>query len=96
MSKSFKETVTNRDMFLSLLQDFAMSIFLRQRWTDKRLKYDRIEGVPALQLNTKSINGVWVPDLFILNEKRATLHNVVVPNKLLHIQPDGSILYSIR
>lgn len=84
------------DSMSDLSKDFAMSIFLRQRWKDKRLKYDRIPGVPALQLNTKSINGVWVPDLFILNEKRATIHNVVVPNKLLHIQPDGSILYSIR
>ena len=73
-----------------------MSIFLRQRWTDSRLKYDNIPGVISLQLDTKLIPKVWVPDLFILNEKQAIVHNVVVPNKLLHIKPDGSILYSIR
>jgi hypothetical protein len=73
-----------------------MSIFLRQRWTDSRLKYDNIPGVISLQLDNKLIPKVWVPDLFILNEKQAIVHNVVVPNKLLHIKPDGSILYSIR
>ena len=39
---------------------------------------------------------VWVPDLFIPNEKSASLHMITVPNKLMHIYPEGRILYSVR
>lgn len=39
---------------------------------------------------------VWVPELFILNEKRAALHRVSTPDKLLHIKPDGLMYYSTR
>ena len=73
-----------------------MSFFLRQRWNDSRLRYDKVQNVSSIQLDSKSIEKVWVPDLYILNEKKAIVHEVVVPNKLLHVRHDGAILYSIR
>ncbi|KAK3596517.1 hypothetical protein CHS0354_021021 [Potamilus streckersoni] len=39
---------------------------------------------------------VWVPDLYFVNEKKASFHKVTVPNKLMHIYPDGRTQYSIR
>ncbi len=37
-----------------------------------------------------------VPDLFFRNEKRAVEHKVTVPNRLLRLSPDGTVLYSQR
>jgi len=37
-----------------------------------------------------------VPDLFFNNEKKANIHHVTVPNMLMHIYPDGDVVYSMR
>jgi hypothetical protein len=71
-------------------------MFLRQRWHDHRLKYAKIPGISHLELDTKVIKNVWVPDLFFNNEKKADIHDVTVPNMLMHIYPDGDIVYSMR
>ena len=73
-----------------------MSMFLRQRWHDHRLKYEKIPGISHLELDTKVIKNVWVPDLFFNNEKKANIHHVTVPNMLMHIYPDGDVVYSMR
>ncbi|XP_052076655.1 glycine receptor subunit alpha-2-like [Mytilus californianus] len=75
-------------------KDFALSFFLRHRWNDSRLIHDPKLG--TFQLSQKSMNKVWVPELFILNEKRTALHRVSTPDKLLHIKPDGLMYYSTR
>lgn len=36
------------------------------------------------------------PDLFFSNEKEGHFHNIIMPNVLLRIYPDGKVLYSIR
>ncbi|CAC5391054.1 GLRA3 [Mytilus coruscus] len=76
--------------------DFSVSMFIRQRWTDIRLKYNNTIGVSRLELDTKVMKNVWVPDMFITNEKKADIHHVTVPNMLMHIYPNGNILYSMR
>lgn len=76
--------------------DFSMGLFLRQRWTDKRLEFNESVGVTHLELDTKVMQKVWVPDLFINNEKKANVHHVTVPNRLMHIYPNGNVVYSMR
>ena len=39
---------------------------------------------------------MWVPGLYFTNEKSAHFHDITVPNKLMQIYPNGSILYSAR
>lgn len=41
-------------------------------------------------------NKVWRPDLFFKNEKEGHFHNIILPNVLLRIHPNGDVLYSIR
>jgi len=71
-------------------------MFLRQTWNDTRLVYDRLPRLRSLELDTRMMDKIWVPDLFIANEKSASFHLVTVPNKLMHIYPEGRIQYSVR
>ena len=71
-------------------------MFLRQRWNDSRLVYPALPGVKALELDASAMTMIWVPDLYFTNEKKANFHDVTVPNKLMHIFPEGRVLYSAR
>jgi hypothetical protein len=73
-----------------------MTMFLRQRWIDTRLSYTPIPEVRSLELDTKIMDKIWVPDLYIQNEKKANFHDVTTPNKLVHIYSNGKVFYSVR
>lgn len=76
--------------------DYSMSIFLRGRWMDERLKYKNVENMTRLELDKSLFDAVWMPDIYILNEKSSDFHEVTVPNKLIHVYPDGAVQYSAR
>lgn len=87
--------ITFSRLFL-YFKDFSMSFFVRQRWVDNRLNYTPTLNMSRLELDTKRMSNVWVPDLYFVNEKKADVHHVTVPNKLMHIYPDGLVVYSMR
>ncbi|XP_078326168.1 glycine receptor subunit alpha-2-like isoform X2 [Crassostrea virginica] len=76
--------------------DFKMSFFLRQRWYDYRLAYAGRFNFSKVELDTRVMNSVWIPDLYVKNEKKSEIHAVTVPNKLMHLYPDGQVVYSMR
>ncbi|XP_052794582.1 glycine receptor subunit alpha-3-like isoform X2 [Mya arenaria] len=88
--------ITNIDSISESNMDFSIGMFLRQKWNDTRLKYTALPRLKALELDSRMMDKVWVPDLFIANEKQAHFHVVTVPNKLMHIYPEGSVHYSVR
>ena len=71
-----------------------MNIYMRQVWTDNRMMFDEFNT--SLVLPAKSMDNVWTPDLFFPNEKAASFHDVTVPNKLMRVYPNGTIVFSIR
>ena len=71
-----------------------MDIYMRQVWTDNRMMFDEFNT--TLVLPAKSMDNVWTPDLFFPNEKAASFHDVTVPNKLMRVHPNGTIVFSIR
>lgn len=73
-----------------------MSFFLRQRWYDYRLAYAGRFNFSKVELDTRVMNSVWIPDLYVKNEKKSEIHAVTVPNKLMHLYPDGQVVYSMR
>ncbi|KAL4229819.1 Glycine receptor subunit alpha-3 [Mactra antiquata] len=83
-------SVSEKDM------DYSMSMFLRERWIDERLKYDDVLNLTRLEIDVSMFDKVWTPDLFIISEKYSDFHEVTVPNKMLHIYPDGTVQYSAR
>ena len=76
------------------LQDYTINIFFRQEWYDERLSNTGLGH--SVTLNHKHRSMIWVPDVFMPNEKSATFHDLTVPNVLLRLDPDGKILYSQR
>ena len=73
-----------------------MSIFLRERWLDERLIFNDTLNLTRLELDFSLHGQVWVPDMYILNEKSSDFHEVTVPNRLIHVYPDGSVQLSMR
>ncbi|KAL4220984.1 Glycine receptor subunit alpha-3 [Mactra antiquata] len=76
--------------------DYSISMFLRERWVDNRLKYNDTLNLTRLELDYSLFENVWMPDMYILNEKSSDYHEVTVPNKLIHVYPDGTVQYSAR
>lgn len=72
-----------------------MDIILRQKWEDMRLKFEHFTTT-SLELDQKMIEKIWVPDSFFPQEKQAKIHEVTVPNRLLHIYKNGTVVYSMR
>ncbi|XP_052824041.1 glycine receptor subunit alpha-2 [Octopus bimaculoides] len=65
--------------------DYTMTFILTQIWNDPRLDYSSYLEDQFLELNTKFIEKLWVPDLYFANEKHASFHLVTMPNKMIHL-----------
>jgi hypothetical protein len=79
-----------------LEQDYSMSIYLRMNWTDHRLEWTDRSNMTRIEVDTKLMSHIWMPDLYFVNEKEAIMHDVTVPNRLLHLYPNGTIHCSMR
>ena len=71
-----------------------MTFYLRQRWKDPRLAFTKLNK--TVTLNYNDLGRIWVPDLFFRNEKAGYLHEITVPNRLIRLWPDGTLLFSQR
>ncbi|XP_076468092.1 glycine receptor subunit alpha-2-like [Babylonia areolata] len=76
--------------------DYSLNIYLRQRWVDPRLQFINHSRTEWLELDTRLMKKVWVPDTFFRNEKKGAFHDVTVPNRLMHLYRNGTIYYSMR
>lgn len=69
-------------------------MYMRQRWRDSRLANSTL-GNRSL-LITHGLHRLWVPDLFIKNDKVSTKSDVTTPNVFVRVDNDGNIVYSQR
>lgn len=76
------------------LQEYTIDVFFRQSWKDERLRFKGPMGM--LPLNNLLASNIWTPDTFFLNGKKSIAHNMTTPNKLLRLQDDGTLLYTMR
>lgn len=77
------------------LQEYSIQITFREQWNDDRLQYDDMSGRIRF-LTLTDPDKIWKPDLFFSNEKKGHFHEIIMPNVLLRIHPNGDVLYSIR
>ena len=78
----------------TLLQVYSMDCYFRQSWVDRRLAFTG--SMQTLGVSVNILERLWKPDTHFFNGKRSYLHTVTTPNKLLRINQDGRILYSMR
>ncbi|XP_075157061.1 gamma-aminobutyric acid receptor subunit alpha-2 [Haematobia irritans] len=74
--------------------DYSMDCYFRQYWKDKRLSFQG--PIKSLSLSIKMLDKIWRPDTYFYNGKHSHIHTITVPNKLLRLDQDGGILYSMR
>ncbi|XP_052828513.1 glycine receptor subunit alpha-2 isoform X3 [Octopus bimaculoides] len=87
--------VNSFDSIRESSMDFSMNFIITQKWNDPRLKFST--GTDEnLELDTKFMDRIWVPDLYFANEKEANFHNITVPNRMMHLHADGTVQYRVR
>uniref|UniRef100_A0A8C5DAY3 Gamma-aminobutyric acid receptor subunit alpha-2 n=1 Tax=Gouania willdenowi TaxID=441366 RepID=A0A8C5DAY3_GOUWI len=74
--------------------EYTIDVFFRQSWKDERLKFKG--PMTILPLNNLMASKIWTPDTFFHNGKKSVAHNMTMPNKLLRIKDDGTLLYTMR
>lgn len=74
---------------------FGVQLTFRQKWKDERLKFNDLGGQLKYVI-VENPEKLWLPDPFFSNEISGSFHNIMKPNVLVRIHPDGSVLYSIR
>ncbi|XP_028834740.1 gamma-aminobutyric acid receptor subunit alpha-5-like isoform X1 [Denticeps clupeoides] len=74
--------------------EYTIDVFFRQSWKDERLRFKG--PMERLPLNNLLASNIWTPDTFFLNGKKSIAHNMTTPNKLLRLQDDGTLLYTMR
>ncbi|XP_038077637.1 glycine receptor subunit alphaZ1-like [Patiria miniata] len=73
--------------------DFSVTMYLRMFWRDPRLSF---EGDQTIIFKSGDMDNVWIPDVVFLYEKQSKVHSVTQMNRLLRVDPDGSVAYSSR
>ncbi|KAJ7991048.1 hypothetical protein DPEC_G00293200 [Dallia pectoralis] len=74
--------------------EYTVDVFFRQSWVDERLKFNGPMNI--LRLNNLMASKIWTPDTFFHNGKKSVAHNMTMPNKLLRIMDNGTLLYTMR
>jgi anionic glutamate receptor len=75
--------------------EYDVQLTFRQQWRDSRLRYDDMGG-KLKYLNQQDVDRIWLPDTFFSNELKGSFHNLMKPNMLVRVYPNGDVLYSVR
>ena len=70
-------------------------MYIRQRWNDDRLADANITDNDGLLITAK-FDELWVPDLFIKNDKVSKKSDVTTLNVYARVDATGNIVYSQR
>lgn len=70
-----------------------MDMYLAMSWMDHRLKHNR--RYPVLIIDPDISSLLWIPDLYFVNSKAASLRTVTTPNFMMLVYPDGLVFKSL-
>ena len=76
-----------------LFQEYGVTIYLRQRWCDPRLRHSKDIPLPP---TSHYVSHLWLPDLIFSNAKIAEFRDVTFMNRIVDIDHDGTVLYVSR
>ncbi|XP_033634935.1 glycine receptor subunit alpha-4-like [Asterias rubens] len=75
------------------LMEYGVTIYLRQRWCDPRLRHSKDIPLPP---TSHYVSHLWLPDLIFSNAKIAEFKDVTFMNRIVDIDHDGTVLYVSR
>lgn len=80
-------------------QDFTVHIGLHLSWRNDDL-ISKIRTIAYefeyLDFDAQNMEKVWVPDIYFPNEKKASIHNIMMANKMLRLYKDSTVRYIVR
>lgn len=83
--------------------DYTASLVLSLTWEDPKLSYASNKGFMEawgldflLEVDYQNINNIWIPELYFPNEKKARFHDVMNPNQMIRVHPNGKLDYFAR
>ena len=90
--------VTTLGPVLEDQQLLVLTCYLRQSWTDPRLRFSQFRSLnmSQLSLNWIFLDTIWKPDTYLLSGRGSFLHTITAPNRLVRLAGDGTISYSQR
>jgi len=69
-------------------------MYFNQAWTDARLRHNNSR---IILINDRALLALlWRPDIYFANARQSSFHDVMEPNFMLSIFPDGTIVYNCR
>lgn len=95
-SVSVQIHVLNFNSLTEIAMEYSLSMFLRLKWTDRRLMWDDTKINEPLEVDPKLASRIWTPDVYFINEKVAIVHDVLMTNKLMHIYHNGTVRTSTK
>ncbi|KAG8524473.1 Gamma-aminobutyric acid receptor subunit rho-1, partial [Galemys pyrenaicus] len=87
--------VESLDSISEVDMDFTMTLYLRHYWKDERLSFPSTNNL-SMTFDGRLVKKIWVPDMFFVHSKRSFIHDTTTDNVMLRVQPDGTVLYSLR
>ena len=80
---------------LNYFQDYSVNFYLRQSWRDPRLAFNaNMLNPPQNKIKIEDkVKQIWVPDVFVRNEKKAEFHDITIPNVMLTLNTSGYVWY---
>ncbi|XP_038076416.1 glycine receptor subunit alpha-3-like isoform X2 [Patiria miniata] len=78
------------------INDFTITMWFRQFWQDPRLVANASASQEVVNFKGDRMSLIWTPDVFFLFEKDSKFHDVTVPNRMLRLYPNGTVLLSTR
>ena len=71
---------------------------LHLEWTDARLEALVIRDLDFdfVELDSKSVGSLWTPDVFFPNEKEASFHEIMSPNRMFKVSKNSTLSYTTR
>ncbi|XP_004696304.2 gamma-aminobutyric acid receptor subunit rho-1 [Echinops telfairi] len=87
--------VESLDSISEVDMDFTMTLYLRHYWKDERLSFPGTNNL-SMTFDGRLVKKIWVPDVFFVHSKRSFIHGTTTDNVMLRVQPDGTVLYSLR
>lgn len=91
--QSYSITHTHSVFPGTMILFIRLQLILRLRWRDERLIFNSSRLNYILVGRSRS-ERLWVPDMFITNEKEAQVHKTLSDNALIRIYPNGQVCAS--